>query len=190
MHTIDRGPRHLAKIVLRALSVTDGAVPDRSLLTFFFHVLYKASFHLEGGQATVCSVLWLDAAFPPASIFSSRAKHGGSYLALTQPVPFNVNALVEMAAGMNPDASALVVSPSAAGTPVIHGLINHGAESLRFGPRVAKDQAGPSGAFHAKIVGPAHIRVDLGLEQPVELKHNQLYTQTHDVLRHGRCATV
>ena len=185
MYSIDRGPRHLAKIVLRALSVTDGAAPDRSLLTFFFHVLYKASFNLEHGQSTVCSVLWMDAACLPSPTTSARTKHGGSYLALTQPIPFNVNALVEMAAGMDPDASALVVSPSAAGTPVIHGLVNHGAEPLRFGPRLAKDQAGPSGSFHAKIVGPAHIRVDIGLEQPVELKHNQLYTQTHDVLRQG-----
>ena len=170
MPLLDQGPRQLAQVVLRALSVTQDTLPSPSLLTFFFDVLYQAGFRTEGGRPVAGSVLWQDPHRPP------YPPTPGSFLALTPPVPFNVNRFAALAAMADPSATALLVFPDGGGQPLIHGLWNS--------PDTEPDTL-PPGAFRAFLHGPARITVDAAPDFQVALRQNTLITHAPDVLRQG-----
>ncbi len=172
MHFLDQGPHRLAEVVLRALSLNEMPGIDPALLLFFFDVLYEASFRSDAGQPLAGSVVWQDPATLPLTSLS-----------LIHPVPFNVNSVVSLAQGMDPQASALAVHAADPQHPVIHGLVNYSAVSPVLW--ATEEAPGRSATFRAAILGPGHLLVDVGLDQPVELMRNHLYTDAHDVLRRG-----
>ena len=183
MHFFDHGPHRLAEVVLRALALHEAApVIEPELLMFFFDVLYEASFRSDSGRSMTGSVLWQDPATLPAACPAAE-KQGCSYLSLTHPVPFNVNTLVSLTQGVDPQVSTLAVYAADPQRPVIHGIVSYGAAS--FASNEDESPRPPPFSFRAAILGPAHLTVDVGLDQPVELVRNQLYTDAHDVLRRG-----
>lgn len=198
MSSLDRGPRHLAEAVLRALSLAVVDVPVPVALALFFDVLYEASFRTERGQPVACSLLWQEPnAFQSSLLspsltlprpFQEAGTEGppcGSYVAFTSPLPFSISNILYLAKGLEAGSSALAVHGAEGQLPVIHGLVNYGADSSSDSPAEWEPQAGVCGSFRATIVGPAHITVDAGLDYPIELKRNSLRAHSHSVLRRG-----
>lgn len=183
MQFSDQGPHYLAEVVLRALSLDETKVADPALLTFFFDVLYEASFRSDAGHPLMGSVIWQDPSLLPSASLPLSEKQGWSYLSLAPPVPFNVNTVVSLVKGIDPQASALAVYAADPRHPVIHGLVNYSAALADAW--VAEDPARVSPLFRATILGPSHLLVDVGLDQPVELMRNHLCTHAYDVLRRG-----
>ena len=161
----DQGPHHLAQTVLRALSVSGVELPEEWLLEFFFDVLYQASFRVEQGRPQTGRVVWQS---PMQRLDSSKSGH----LLLMHPVPLNVGSLVALLAGVEAQSALLVCG--AAGQPlVIQGIVRCGRSLFQ------------SGLFSAEILGPAHLKVDAGLDYPLELRRNRLHLSTQKVFRGG-----
>lgn len=198
MSSLDRGPRQLAEAVLRALSLAVIDVPVPSALALFFDVLYEASFRTEGGQPVVCSLLWQEPRafeappFAAASEFGHPVRESGaerpvcrSYVAFSTPLPFSIGTVLQLAKALEPGASSLAVHGLEGQMPMVHGLVNYGAESSQSSPAEWEAQAGVCGSFRAAIIGPAHLVVDAGLDYPIELKRNTLRAHAHPLLRRG-----
>ena len=160
----DQGPHHLAQTVLRALSVSGRELPEEWLLGFFFDVLYQASFRIENGRSQTGRVVWHS---PVTRLDAASSEH----LLLTQPVPLNVSSLASLLLGVDPQ-SALLVSGSEA-KPLIQGIVRGGTPLFQ------------SGLFCAEILGPAHLKVDAGLDYPLELRRNRLHLSTQKVFERG-----
>ena len=169
---VDQGPHHLAQTVLRALSVSALEPPDAWQLDFFFDVLHQASFRAAEGQSRgqISRIVWQSQTHRP-----DPAKSG--HLLLRQPVPISVSSLTALLAGVQ-GGSALLVSGGDAQLPAIQGItyegIICGGESLC-----------PATLFRVEILGPAHLRVDAGLDYPIELRRNRLSVSGQNVLGRG-----
>ncbi|MGI4788157.1 MAG: putative sensor domain DACNV-containing protein [Janthinobacterium lividum] len=164
--TTDQGPHHLAQTVLRALSVTTLDLPEEWLLGFFFDVLYQASFRLENGRPLVGRVAWQSPVNRPDSEKSS-------HLLLSQPVPLNVGSLALLMAGVDTQSSALLVCGGDTQPLVIEGIVR------------CSEPLFQSCFFSAEILGPAHLKVDVGLDYPLELRRNRLHLSTQNVFGRG-----
>ena len=163
--TKDQGPRHLAQTVLRALSLAESERPDEWLLGFFFDVLYQASFRAEQGRPLTGRIVWQSQA---ARLDSAKAGH----LLLLSPVPLNVGSLASLMGGLDARRSALLVSGSDTHPLVIQGIVRSGGPLL-------------PDLFSADILGPAHLKVDAGLDYPLELRRNRLFLSTQKVFERG-----
>lgn len=165
IQTTDQGPHHLAQTVLRALSVSAMELPEEWLLGFFFDVLYQASFRTEQGRPLLGRIIWQSS----ANRFDS-AKSG--HLLLQQPVPLNVGSLASLLVGVQ-SGSALLVAGSETQALVVQGIVR-GTGSIS-----------PEVLFSAEILGPAHLKVDVGLDYPLELRRNRLHLSTQNVFSRG-----
>lgn len=159
----DHGPQSLAQTVLRALSVSLPNPPQESLLHFFFSALYEASFRSDHGVPLTGRVAW----HAPGDV-DTAAKH----LRLTPPVPFSTGSLAALLAGTKPP-SAVLVSEGKPHLLVIHGIAP--APSALHSPPL----------LTAELLGPANLRVETGLDSPLELRRNRLYLSTQNVLGGG-----
>jgi hypothetical protein len=161
----DQGPHHLAQTVRRALSVTGIELPEEWLLEFFFDVLYQASFRVEKGRPQTGRVVWQS-----QDTRSDTAQ--SEYLLLQQPVPLNVGSLISLLLGAE-SQSALLVSGAGTQPLVIQGIVRGGANLFQ------------SGLFCVEILGPAHLKVEAGLDYPLELRRNRLHLSTQKVFERG-----
>jgi hypothetical protein len=161
----DQGPHHLAKTVLRALSVSALEPPEESLLQFFFDVLYQVSFRGEQGQPYLGRVVWQSPVNRPDS---AKSEH----LLLMKPVPLTVSSLTSLLAAAQPQ-SALLVSGGGNQALVIQGIIRRSAA------------LSPPALFSVDILGPAHLKVDAGLDCPLELRRNRLHLTAQKVFERG-----
>ena len=165
-HSSDQGPHHLAQTIRRALSVSTADLPEEWLLDFFFDVLYQASFRVENGHPLTGRVMWPNP--------ESRMDTGNlGLLKLHHPVPLTVANLAALLPGTQPEVSALLVSGAEGQSPVIQGIVRCRGALCR------------TGLFSVEILGPAHLKVDPGLESPVELRRNRLHLTTQKVLERG-----
>ena len=162
-HT-DQGPIHLAQTVLRALSVSEVELPEEGLLELFLDILYQVSFRLENGQARTGQVLCV---WHP-----SQAEAAPECLRLTHPVPLSASSLTSLLAGIEAP-SALLVSAENGRPLVIQGIVPNSADFLQLG------------LLGVEILGPAHLKVDVGLDYPVELRRNRLHRSTRKVFERG-----
>ena len=161
----DQGPHQLAQTVLRALSVSEMDLPEEWLLEFFFDVLYQASFRTEHGRPLLGRVVWQS---PVSRLDSAKSGH----LLLMQPLPLNVGSLASLMLGVGAQ-SALLVSGANAQPLVIQGIVH--CDISLFLP----------GLFCVEILGPAHLKVDVGLDCPVELRRNRLHLSAQKVFERG-----
>ena len=160
----DQGPQHLAQTVLRALSVSVPEPPPEDLLFCFFLALYEASFRSDQGAPLRGRIIWQ----APGDDLDDSPGH----LRLTPPIPFSVGNLAALLTG-TPSPSALLVSEGESHPLVIHGIAS------------SRDGVLPPGMFHADILGPAHLKVEAGLDYPVELRRNRLHLSTQNVFGRG-----
>ncbi len=156
----DQGPHHLAQTVLRALSVSMAEPPPEDLLFYFFSALYEASFRSDQGQGRV---LWQ----APGGDLDDAPEH----LRLTPPVPFSAGSLTAFLAG-TPAPSALLVSEGETHPLVIRGVAPNCTDFSRC-------------LFRADLLGPAHLKVEAGLDYPIELRRNRLHFSTQNVFGRG-----
>lgn len=160
----DQGPHHLAQTVLRALSVSMPEPPPEDLLFYFFSALYEAGFRVDQGAPLRGRVIWQSHA--------GNLDDAPEQLRLTPPVPFSAGSLALLLNGTKPP-SALLVSEGETYPLVFHGIAPGQAEPLA-----------PS-VFHADILGPAHLRVEVGLDYSLELRRNRLHLSTQNVFGRG-----
>ncbi len=161
--TPDKGPHHLAQTVLRALSVSALEPPEEWRLAFFLDALYQASFRTESGRPLTGRVVWLGTEPVAAAIPGS--------LRLALPVPLNASTLAALLAGTEPPA-ALLVSSGGTQPLLIHGIL---AQDTKSGPALLR----------AEILAPAHLKVDVGLDSPLELRRNRLHLSAQKVFECG-----
>ena len=151
----DQGPHRLARTVFRALCVSTPEPPEEALLETFFDAAYQVSF--RGGRGRILWLGWEKLSAEPG------------HLALTPPVLLeggSLALLLEAAAGQ----AALLVSGS--GTHiVVRGL--------------AQRERSVPGLFRVDILGPAHLKVDAGLDWPIELRRNRLHLSASQALKRG-----
>lgn len=160
----DQGPHHLAQTVLRALSVSAAEPPPEDLLFYFFSALYEASFRPGYRTSLRGRVLWQH-----SSISSDTAAFGG--LQLTPPVPFSAVNVAALLAGTS-SPPVLLVSESE-----MHPLVISGVASSRADL--------PRGLFSVDLLGPAQLRVEAGLDYPIELRRNRLHLSMQNVFGRG-----
>lgn len=164
-HLTDHGPHHLAQTVLRALSVAALEPPEEQLLGAFFDILYQVSFRGQQGQSYIGRVVWQSPVNRPDSVKSE-------HLLLIKPVPLTVSSLSSLLAAAQPQ-SALLVSGDGNQPLVIQGIIRRSAA------------LSPSALFFVDILGPAHLKVDAGLDYPLELRRNRLHLTAQKVFERG-----
>lgn len=160
----DKGPHSLAQTVLRALSVSAVEPPPEDLLLFFFSALYEASFRSEQGIPLRGRVIWQA---PEGDLDNSPEN-----LRLTPPVPFSAGSLAVLLSGTQPP-SALLVSEGETHPLVIYGI----ASSHACSPEHC--------LFRADLLGPAHLKVEAGLDYPIELRRNRLHLSMQNVFGRG-----
>lgn len=161
----DHGPHHLAQAVGRALVVAGLEPLPEDALHFFFSLLYEASFQSENGRTLRGRVIWLRAGIRP-----DPAKPGR--LLLMQPVPLSASSLASFLGG-SAAPPTLLVSAGETFPLMIQGLLS-GDHLLS-----------PAGLLSAQILGPAHLKVDTGLDAPLELRRNRLRVATQRVFERG-----
>ncbi len=160
----DQGPYHLAQTVLRALSVSVPEPPPEDLLFYFFSALYEASFRSDQGTPLQGRVVW-------------QAPEGGlgdgpEQLRLTPPIPLSTGSLVSLLAATQAPAT-LLVSEGETHPLVICGIALSQAYLL--------EQC----LLSADLLGPAHLKVDAGLDYPIELRRNRLHFSMQNVFGRG-----
>ncbi len=160
----DQGPHHLAQTVLRALSVSVPEPPSEDLLFYFFSALYEASFRSDQGSQIQGRVVWQES--------EDDLDAAPEQLRLTPPVPLSAGSLTALLAGTQPP-SALLVSEGEA-----HPLVIHGIAPGRVHPPALC-------VFQVDILGPAHLKVEAGLDYPIELRRNRLHLSTQNVFGRG-----
>ena len=158
----DQGPHHLAQTVGRALSVFGSEPPPEEMLALFFSTLYEASFRGVGDGTLRGRVVWSTA---PCTA-------GAEFLRLSAPVLFSVSSLTLFLAGAAVPPVLLV------GRSEIHPVAIYGILSSAHVPV-------PSTLFSTHILGPAHLKVETGLDYPLELRRNRLRLSTQKVFEHG-----
>ena len=159
----DQGPQHLAQTVLRALSVSVPEPLSEELLFYFFSALYEASFRSDHGSSMRGRVVW--------QASEDDGDDAAEHLRLTPPVPFSAGGVAALLAG-TPAPPALLVSEGETHPLVIHGIApGRAASSLSV--------------FHADILGAAHLKVEAGLDYPIELRRNRLHLSTQNVFGRG-----
>lgn len=169
----DQGPSHLAQAVFRALTVSESEPPEEGLLGSFFDAIYQVSFRdqvVRGeGQPQTRRLVWQRP--------GNHAEAASCQLRLTPPVPLHPASLASLLTAAGPQSALLVsVGPVLEGeaqTLVIQGIVPRGAE------------AGRSGLFRVEILGPAHLKVDVGLDYPLELRRNRLHFSALNVFGRG-----
>ncbi len=163
----DQGPHQLAQAVGRALSVSGPEVPSEAALGLFFAALYEASFKAEGGGAGLPGrIVWQSRRpAPPRSLLS-----GPEPLRLARPVPLTAASAAAFFAAA-PPPSALLVSAGETSPVVIQGILPGG-------------DAAPA-LLRVRVLGPAHLKVEAGLDYPLELRRNRLRVSTRKVLERG-----
>jgi len=168
--TKDQGPRELAHAVFRALTVSVPEPPEEWLLEVFFDALYQVSFRGELGQPETRRVVWQSPVNRPDA---PKCSH----LLLRPPVPIHVGSLASLltAAGSH---SALLVSAGDVSGREVQPLVIQGIV-----PRSAG--AAHSGLLGVEILGPAHLKVDVGLDYPLELRRNHLHFSALTVFERG-----
>ena len=169
----DQGPYHLAQAVFRALTVSASKPPEEWLLGVFFEALYQVSFRGEG-QPQIRRVVWQESLGDQAG---NQAEAESVFLRLRPPVPLHSGSLAALLAAAG-TYSALLVSAGpiskGEGPPLV---------ILGMAPRCA--EAGQSGLFGVEIIGPAHLKVDVGLDYPLELRRNRLSLSALNVFGGG-----
>lgn len=160
----DQGPHSLAQTVLRALSVSAVEPPPEDLLFFFFSALYEVSFRSDQGAPLRGRVIWQ----APKSDLNDDPEH----LRLTPPVPFSAGSLASLLGGAQPPP-ALLVSEGETHPLVICGI----APSRACLPKHC--------LFSADLLGPAQLKVEAGLDYPIELRRNRLHLPTQNIFGRG-----
>ena len=161
----DQGPHHLAQTVLRALSVSGPEPPDRSAVhLFFFSALYEASFRPDQGAPLRGRVVWQE---PTAA----RPSDAPEYLRLTPPVPFSVGSLASLLARANRRRPCW--SRQARRILLSSGASHSGPTSL----------CTSTACSSAELLGPAHLKVEAGLDYPIELRRNRLHSSDAESVR-------
>jgi hypothetical protein len=164
-HLTDQGPHHLAQTVLRALSVAALEPPEEQLLGSFFDILYQVSFRAEQGQSHRARVVWQSPVNRPGP---AKSEH----LLLMKPVPLTVSSVTALLSAAHPQ-SALLVSGGGDQPLVIQGII------------CCRTELSPPALFSVDILGPAHLKVDAGLDYPLELRRNRLHLTAQKVFERG-----
>ena len=160
----DQGPYHLARTVLRALSVSVPEPPDLAVLEVFFDAVYQVSFRAQGGCIVWQDLERQDRETPFAVSFAASEP-----LVLTPPVPLGSGSLVSLLAAASEQAALLV---SGSGSQLtIQGIAR-------------REQSLP-GLFSVDILGPAHLKVYAGLDCPIELRRNRLHLSAPQVFKRG-----
>ena len=159
----DQGPHHLAQTVLRALSVSLAEPPSEELLFYFFSALYEASFRSDQGGPLRGRVIWQSLA--------GSLDNAPEHLRLTPPVPFSAGSLAALLGGTQ--SSALLVSEDDGYPLVISGLAS------------SRACLSEHGLLSVDLLGPAHLRVEAGLDYPIELRRNRLHLPTQNVFGRG-----
>lgn len=160
----DQGPHHLAQTVLRALSVSMPEPPPEDLLFYCFSALYEASFRSDPIAPLRGRIIW--------QALKGDSDDAPAHLRLTPPMPFSVGSLTALLAG-TPAPPTLLVSEGE-----MHPLVIHGIAPGRVEP------SAPC-VFHADILGPAQLKVEAGLDYPIELRRNRLHLSTQNVFGRG-----
>lgn len=160
----DQGPHHLAQTVLRALSVSLAEPPPEDLLFYFFSALYEASFRSDQGAPLRGRIIWQ----APGDDLDAVPEQ----LRLTPPVLFSAGSLAALLGGTKPP-SALLVSEGDGYPLVISGIASSRACSSHHC------------LLSADLLGPAHLKVEAGLDYPLELRRNRLHLSTQNVLGRG-----
>ena len=158
----DQGPHHLAQTVGRALSVSGPTPPPEAMLASFFSTLYEASFRGEPGGALRGRVVWMSAAGAATA----------ECLRLSAPLPLSVSSLILFLAG-TAAPPVLLVGESETQPLVIYGLLPNTPAAV------------PGALFSTHILGSAHLKVETGLDYPLELRRNSLRLSTQKVFERG-----
>ncbi len=160
----DQGPQHLAQTVLRALSVSLPEPPSEELLFCFFSALYEASFRSDQGAPLRGRVIWQSP--------TDNSHDDSEPLRLTPPVPFSAGSLATLLAAAEAPTALLVAEGET------HPLVIWGIAS---GPTSLPEL----GLFRADLLGPAQLKVEAGLDYPIELRRNRLHLPTQNVFGRG-----
>lgn len=165
----DQGPSHLAQAVFRALTVSVTEPPKESLLGEFFEALYQVSFRdqaTRGEGSLLRRVVWQGS--------EECADAATGFLRLTPPVPLHPGSLASLLTAAGEQAVLVSAGPSSEGeaqTLVMLGIV----------PR----EESRCGLFRVDILGPAHLKVDAGLDYPLELRRNRLRLSALNVFGRG-----
>ena len=162
--TADCGPQHLTQVTLRALSVSVPNPPEEALLFCFFSALYEASFRSSQGAPLQGRVIW----HTPSDLETAD-----DYLHLTPPVPFSAGSLTALLAGVK-SPSVLLVGQGDDISPLV--ILGIAASALKL-------TAPP--VLSAELLGPAHLKVEAGLDYPLELRRNRLHLPMQNVFGRG-----
>lgn len=167
----DQGPSHLAQAVFRALTVSVPEPPKEALLGEFFEAVYQVSFRDQAvrgeGQSSLRRVVWQG---------REDGNRAAGFLRLKPPVPLHPGSLASLLTAAGEQAIVVSAGPVLDGeaqTLVIHGIAPYGMK------------AGRCGLFHVDILGPAHLKVDAGLDCPLELRRNRLRLSALNVFGRG-----
>ncbi len=176
----DQGPRELAHAVFRALTVSVPEPPEEWLLEVFFDALYQVSFRGEPGQPGTRRVVWQNPVNRPDA---PKCSH----LRLRPPVPLYAGSLASLLAAAG-SHSALLVSAGEVSAADVSGrevqpLVIQPLVIQGIVPRSAG--AAHSGLLGVEILGPAHLKVDVGLDYPLELRRNHLHLSALTVFERG-----
>ncbi len=172
MEAGDQGPSHLAQAVFRALTVSVPEPPSEALLGEFFEALYQVSFRDQvnrgEGPPQLRRVVWQG----PEECADSVS----GFLRLMPPVPLHPGSLASLLTAAGDQAVVVSAEPSSEGEAqalVILGIVPRGVEE------------GRCGLFRADILGPAHLKVEAGLDYPLELRRNRLRLSALNVFGRG-----
>lgn len=167
----DQGPSHLAQAVFRGLTVSLTEPPSELLLTELFEAVYQVSFRDQSARGEV---------FPLRRIVwqgqEECADAASGPLRLTPPVPLDPGSLTSLLTAAGEQALLVSAGPSSEGESqalVIRGIVPCGAKAERCG------------LFRVDILGPAHLKVDAGLDYPLELRRNRLRLSALNVFGRG-----
>ena len=158
----DQGPYHLAQTVGRALSISGSEPPPEEVLTLFFSALYEASFRGEAGGTLRGRIVWSDT---PSTV-------SGEFVRLSALVPLSAGSLALFLEGAVPPP-ILLVGRSETHPVVIYGILS------------GTHTAVPGALFSTHLLGPAHLKVETGLDYPLELRRNRLHLSTQKVFERG-----
>ena len=172
----DQGPSHLAQAVFRALTVSVAEPPKEALLGEFFDALYQVSFRDQvvraEGQSSLRRVVWQGR--------EECADAATGSLRLKPPVPLHPGSLASLLIAAGEQAVLVSAGPSLSAGPASE----EEAQTLVMQGIVSREES-RCGLFRVDILGPAHLKVEAGLDYPLELRRNRLSLSALNVFGRG-----
>jgi hypothetical protein len=181
--------RQIVKLLRRYLQRKHRRVPKEAVLTALLETAFYASMKCEEARRVICTFAFVNANNPsgqdPVMIRPQRR----TYVALKQPIAFNVRNLLKLSQAVPPWASCIAICAKS-GALTACGLFDQEIHYRNFLNREDDIHFERPGLFQVEISGVGSLAIQDDRTLIATLSQDALVTKFHDVLQSGPVSKV